>query len=102
MVAHAGQGARRRRVGGGADIVHQAGARPPRGAVETGLARLLALLAIGGQRGVDQPGVEVRKVFPADAGPGAEIGRASRRERGWKYVYISVVAVSFKKKTKTQ
>src|SRR3546814_15421398 len=27
----------------------------------------------------------------------AEIGRASRRERVWKYVYISVVAVSFKK-----
>src|SRR3546814_19598403 len=30
---------------------------------------------------------------------GEEIGRASCRERVWQYVYISVVAVSFKKKT---
>ncbi len=67
MVAHAGDRARRRGVDVGAHEVHQAGARPIGVAVEARLVGLLALLAIAGERGVDQPLVLRREMIVGDA-----------------------------------
>ena len=72
MVAHAGDRAGRRRVDVGADEVHQAGARPIGIAVEAGLVGFLALLAIAGEGGVDQPVIEMGEMVIGDA----ELGRA--------------------------
>src|SRR3546814_18619448 len=64
---------------------------------EEGTAKLIAALGLGLDDGV---------FFAAgkeqDAAKVAEIGRASCRERVCKYMYISVDAVSIKKKTKKQ
>ena len=58
MVAHAHGGAAGRRGVIGFDQIHQSRARPVGGCIKTGLARLGADLAVGGERGVDQPRVE--------------------------------------------
>ena len=51
--------------------MHQPRARPPRGRVEAGLVGLGAGLAIAGERGVDQPGVERHQLVIGDAEPAA-------------------------------
>src|SRR3546814_13649811 len=69
--------------------------RPDAAAVEVTLANKNpgSTLKLGMARGI-------ALLTPALAGLGvAEIGRASCRERGCQYVYISVVAVYLKKKT---
>jgi hypothetical protein len=60
---------------GDADQVHQPGARPQRGGVEAALGRLLAVLAVGRHRRVDEPPVERREVLPADAQALARVQR---------------------------
>jgi hypothetical protein len=53
-------------LGRGAHHVHQAGARPVGGGVEAGARRLLAGLAVGGDRAVDQPRVDRQQVGGGD------------------------------------
>ena len=72
VVAHAGDGARGRRAGIGPDEVHQPAAGPVGGGVEAGLVGLRPGLAIGGQRGVDQPRVQRRQPLRRDAEPGPQ------------------------------
>ena len=62
MVAHARHGAGRLRLGGGPHHVHQAGAGPVGGRVEACAGRLLAGLAIGRDRAVDEPRVDREQV----------------------------------------
>jgi hypothetical protein len=53
----------------GAHQIHQPGAGPIGIAVETGLVGFLALLAIAGERGIDQPVVLRREMIVGDAEP---------------------------------
>ena len=75
VVAHAGDRARRRGVLVGAHQIHQARARPIGVAVEAGLVGFLALFAVAGERGIDQPLVERREFLIGDAEPLAHGGR---------------------------
>ena len=61
--------------GRGADEVHQPGAGPERDAIEAGLAGLLARLAVGGDRPIDQARVERRQVLVAHAQPRPRVQR---------------------------
>ena len=76
VVAHAGDRARRRGVVVGAHQIHQARARPIGVAVEAGLVGFLALFAVAGEGGIDQPLVVRREVIIGDAEP-----RAHRRRK---------------------
>ena len=49
--------------------VHQAGARPIRGGIETGLGGFVAVLSIGGERCVDQPRIQRCQVGRCHAQP---------------------------------
>jgi hypothetical protein len=69
VVAHAGDRARRRGVEVGAHQIHQARAGPIGIAIEAGLVGLLALFAIAGERGIDQPIVERTELVISDAEP---------------------------------
>src|SRR3546814_18225515 len=69
-------------------------ARQPRASVTATKALMKRALAVA-----DQMDCEGREFAARLASP--EIGRASCRDRVWQYVYISVVAVSYKKKKKT-
>ena len=71
VVAHAGHRARRRGGGIRAHQIHQARTRPIGVAVEAGLVGFLALFAIAGERGVDQPFIERGKLGIGDAEPAA-------------------------------
>ncbi len=71
MVAHAGDRTRRRGVYLRAHQIHQPRARPIGVAVEAGLVGLLALFAVAGERRIDQPRIERRKLRPGDAEPAA-------------------------------
>ncbi len=67
MIAHAGQRSRRRAGVVRPHEVHHARARPPGIAVEAGLVRLLAVLAVAGEGCVDEPLVERREIPVGDA-----------------------------------
>ena len=67
MIAHAGRRAGRHCICIGAHHVHQPGARPVGGGIEAGLLGLGAVLAIGGEGGVDQTRVQVFQVAVAGA-----------------------------------
>ena len=67
VVAHAGRGARGHRVRVRPHHVHQPRARPVGGGVEAGLLGLRPCLAIGRERRIDQPRVEVRDILVSRA-----------------------------------